>query len=278
MDRLAAFRLAMLFLPGLLLAAPDASAQAQRGSRPGQNEQLCRSQCQADYRQTPGASATSYQACMIRCQAGQQFTAANTGRGINRAGPNTATGLGTNRAAPNAATGLGNVPTPPGGNVPMPPLGNVPMPSNTPPRPGAATAAMAGAAGAGAYAMASPPRPSFGAIYVTPAPGAVAGLSVGQTDRLAAHRLAESACLTLRSGACRLMSEFTARCGAVVEAFRRSPGSLFMTSDRSTQQVLTLAQGSGPTQADAESNAMADCSRREPSAQCRVSLSACGPG
>ncbi|MBE9603850.1 DUF4189 domain-containing protein [Acetobacteraceae bacterium H6797] len=251
---LAPLLLALLTTAPLL--APGAWAQTQRSTRPSQNEQICRSQCQADFRQTPGATATTYQACMIRCQAGQQFSAANSGRAANR-------------ASPNNATGLGRAPTPPATAQRRPGTGT-----------GTAAALGAGAVGAGAVgagAMTHPNRASFGAIYVTPAPGAVAGLAVGQADRLTAHRLAEGNCLARNSGSCRLMSEFTERCGAVVEAFRRAPGSLFITSDPSTRQILTMAQGSGPTQADAESNAMADCSRREPTAQCRVTLSACGP-
>lgn len=231
----------LLLLAGLLAALP-APAQTARGNATRQsqaNEAACRSQCLAEARQ-PGGNATTYQACMIRCQAGQRFGATNRATGTGR--PTTAPPA---QRAPGAA-GL------------------------------AAGAAGGAALGAGA-AYAAAPR-GYGAIYGTPAPAAVAGMAVGQGDRLAAHRLAEGACMRQNRGNCRLIAEFTARCGAVAEVFRRSPGALFMTDDPASRQIIALAQGSGGSQAEAESAARADCARREPTAQCRITLSACGAG
>ncbi|WP_131829625.1 DUF4189 domain-containing protein, partial [Teichococcus deserti] len=112
-----------------------------------------------------------------------------------------------------------------------------------------------------------------GAIYVAVPPSARYGLVLGQGDRMQAHRRAENACKGLEGVPCRLAMEFRERCGAVAQGV--TSRSMVMTDDPSTYQVLLATPGSGPSQLEAEHDALADCRQRHRGATCRIVASEC---
>ncbi|MCQ4161097.1 DUF4189 domain-containing protein [Roseomonas sp. GC11] len=141
---------------------------------------------------------------------------------------------------------------------PPPPRANasrgVPPPGT--PLPGAATTSRVGA-----IYLAAPPSPRY---------GLVAGM-----DRITAHRLAESQCKGTDGTPCRLGLEFQDRCGAVAQGV--TPRGIMLTDDPSTYLVVLSTTGSGPTPADADREALADCRLRHRNAICRVVATRCQP-
>ncbi|MBY0335304.1 MAG: DUF4189 domain-containing protein [Acetobacteraceae bacterium] len=126
-----------------------------------------------------------------------------------------------------------------------------------------------------AILRASAPLETHGIIFAARTPSAAFGMVVGETDRMAAHRVAEDRCAAAGPG-CRPIHSFTAACGAVAHGVKRSPWALVMTSDPSTFVVTTIGGGSGATPQAAEQEALADCRSRDPRAQCRIVASQCG--
>ncbi|WP_160000198.1 DUF4189 domain-containing protein, partial [Roseomonas sp. 18066] len=112
-----------------------------------------------------------------------------------------------------------------------------------------------------------------GAIYVAVPPSPRYGLVLGQDDRMQAHRRAELACKGPEGIPCRLAMEFRERCGAVAQGVTRL--GMVMTDDPSTYQVLLATPGSGPSQLEAEHDALADCRQRHRGATCRIVISQC---
>ena len=117
-------------------------------------------------------------------------------------------------------------------------------------------------------------RSSFGAIYLAAAPSRGYGLVVGASDRGVAHRMAESACKGGTGNACRLAGDFTLRCAAIAHGLR-SNGALVMTAHPSTYTVMAGTSGTGPTQADAERQALAACVQRGRGLTCQVTEARC---
>ncbi|MBL6077952.1 DUF4189 domain-containing protein [Belnapia sp. T18] len=229
---------------GFLLAPALAKAQLTTATP------ACTRSCEAA---SPSirANPSPVQACLIRCVAGQNFQrsggqAAFAGRSVPTHDPN--------HAALRGPTGqrLASI-----GNGPYTPqvrgLAALPVPP-----------AHGGPGSTGGRS---------GAVYLAPAPSGSFGLTYGMTDRIAAHGQAERRCQA-QGTACRLVLEFTDRCGAVAQA-RRSNG-LVRTADPSTYTITYAAGGSGPTREAAESHAMASCGNRDRSTACEVVASGCG--
>jgi len=121
-----------------------------------------------------------------------------------------------------------------------------------------------------------PPQVTFGAVYISKPPTGF-GLAVGESDRLSAHRTAESACRATGTN-CILAEDFVLPCAAVVEGVRRSPSALFMTSDPRTFLVRALTHGTASNPADAERIATEACRMQERGGlTCRVVFARCGP-
>lgn len=123
----------------------------------------------------------------------------------------------------------------------------------------------------------APAPDGFGVILAAPAPSASFGLAVGTGDRMSAWRLADQHCRG-RSAACRLVTEFSAACGAVAQGIRRSPGALFVTSDPGTYAVTSTHGGSAADRAGAEADALAVCRAQDPRATCRIVAVQCRTG
>ncbi|WP_073131329.1 DUF4189 domain-containing protein [Muricoccus roseus] len=117
-------------------------------------------------------------------------------------------------------------------------------------------------------------RGTFGAIYAARTPSRAYGLSVGAGDRGVAHRAAESACHEGKGNACRLVGEFSARCGAVAHALR-SNGAVVVTAHSSTYTVMAAVSGTGQTREEAERQAMAACAQRGRGLLCQVTEARC---
>ncbi len=118
------------------------------------------------------------------------------------------------------------------------------------------------------------PAATHGVIYGARTPSPAFGMVVGDADRLAAHRHAERACAAAGPG-CRVLAEFTEACGAVAQGYRRSQWALFVTSDPNSYVITSLSPGAGPTQDQAERQALAECRSRDPQANCRVIAATC---
>ncbi|WP_146422961.1 DUF4189 domain-containing protein [Humitalea rosea] len=124
---------------------------------------------------------------------------------------------------------------------------------------------------------APPPGPMryYGTIYTAAPPGTGVGITVGQADRMLAHRTAENDCMNRGGAPCRLVSEFTFACAAVAHGVRQSPGTAIMTSDPSTFRLHVVGHGMANTRADAEYDAMSDCNRRDRGLTCGIVRSEC---
>ena len=119
--------------------------------------------------------------------------------------------------------------------------------------------------------------PPHGAIYRAALPNVSFGVSVGQTDRLSAHRQAEAACRAA-GAACTMVQDFTLPCAAIAEGVVRTPGALFMTSDRSTYRIRAITHGVASNPADAGRLALDACRPLDRGAlTCRVVTTQCGP-
>jgi len=116
----------------------------------------------------------------------------------------------------------------------------------------------------------------WGAIYAAPPPAVAIGISHGGADRTMVHVRAENECRARGQTGCRLLTEFSAGCGAAAQATRVL--GLVQTADSSTSRVSFIAAGTGSSRADAERSAISMCSSREPSANCRIVASACVAG
>ncbi len=129
---------------------------------------------------------------------------------------------------------------------------------------------------AGASPSAETPG-SFGAVYLGTPPNMSYGMSIGQRNRLDAHRVAEVACRA--SGAiCTMAEELREPCAAVAEGVRRAQGALFMTSDPRTYVVRAVTIRSAGNRADAERDALDVCRQRERGAlTCRIVQAECAP-
>ncbi len=218
---------------------------------------MCFSQCGAPSLSL-AANPPAIQACLIRCRAGAEFSAAN------RRGPQVAMrGI----AAPPSASAASR----PGAAVP---------PAARMASAGAAMATAAAGASAMAAAGAGTARPQgsqrWVAIYTAAPPATAFGVSQGLADRTMAHVRAETECRARGQVNCRLLTEFSNGCGAAAQATRVL--GLLPTGDSSTQRVSFVAAGTGASRADAERSAVALCQSREPSATCRVVASACVAG
>ncbi|MGK7866395.1 DUF4189 domain-containing protein [Falsiroseomonas sp. E2-1-a20] len=238
---------AMLVLPAL---ARPAEAQS-RGLHPEAGA-MCRAECvqtaasRSGGSQSGSARAHAVQACAIRCAATVAYLAQQDGGA-------TPTALRSSR--PQAVR-----PLPVAHRAAQAPAARV---QATPaPRP---------------LPAATRPATGHGVIYGARTPSAAFGLVVGERDRMAAHRIAERSCSSAGPG-CRILAEFTAACGAAAHGVKRSQWAMFMTSNPDSYVVTSLSAGSGPTQAVAEREAIADCRSRDPLATCRITASACGRG
>jgi hypothetical protein len=140
----------------------------------------------------------------------------------------------------------------------------------------AAQAAAPGAPGTAPVPLRAPDagRSSFGAIYLAAAPSRGYGLVVGASDRGVAHRIAESACKGGTGNSCRLAGDFSLRCAAIAHGLR-SNGAVVMTAHPSTYTVMAGTSGTGPTQADAERQALAACAERGRGLTCQITEARC---
>ncbi|WP_424811535.1 DUF4189 domain-containing protein [Roseococcus sp. YIM B11640] len=123
-------------------------------------------------------------------------------------------------------------------------------------------------------ALQVPPQ-GYGVIFAARTPSASYGMVVGEVDRLAAHRIAESQCSRGGPG-CRIIAEFSRSCAAVAHGVRRSQGAIVMTSDPNTFVVTSISGGSAETRALAEGDALAECRSKDPQATCRIAAVQCG--
>jgi hypothetical protein len=200
--------------------------------------------CRAECAQAAGSRANAAQACAIRCAATVAYLTQQSGGG-------TAEAHGRGRPpGPTPASLPASRP-----QAPRP----IPVAQRLPAAPAAAPLQAA----------------SHGVIYGARTPSAAFGMVVGEPDRMAAHRIAERTCSSAGPN-CRILAEFTAACGAAAHGVKRSQWAIFMTSDPNSYVVTSLSAGSGPTQAVAEREAVAECRSRDPLATCRITASACG--
>lgn len=116
----------------------------------------------------------------------------------------------------------------------------------------------------------------WGAIYAAPPPAIAVGISHGGGDRTMVHVRAENECRARGQTGCRLLTEFSSGCGAAAQATRAV--GLVQTADSSTSRVSFIASGTGSSRVDAERSAISMCSSREPTANCRIVVSACLAG
>jgi hypothetical protein len=276
-------------LPGLaLLVAPGLAAQARAQS----DSQQCRIECAAPFAER-AQNTISIQTCLVRCAArSAALGAANVTGTMVMPTPQTPwTSLPGNRrppqgvaAAPRGTERQANTRqrSPARRNQEATLASMSPAPVAAPA--GAAAPSMFGsllaaqaAVPAAAVAAARAPEPgsgSFGAIYAARTPSRAYGLSVGAGDRGAAHRAAESACHEGKGNACRLVGEFSARCGAVAHALR-SNGAVVVTAHPSTYTVMAAVSGTGQTREEAERQAMAACAQRGRGLLCQVTEARC---
>jgi hypothetical protein len=236
------------------------------------------------------------QACLIRCNAAQEFDRSTGAPRVQHGPPPPRTGrrqaaqAEARRAAPYhptpvpppsmamaAGRSAAHPPTPTlpaASSVPMPARGMAhPTPATASAASRAAQVAIAAATGSAVAAAAPAATGRWGAAYLAPAPATEFGLTVGVADRLAAHAQAQSAC-GARGAACRAALEFADRCGAVAQA-RRTLG-LFRTADPRTYSVSYAAAGAGATREAAENVALDECRARERTTSCEIVASACG--
>lgn len=202
--------------------------------------------CRVACRVGQGAPAPEQRQCLAQCAAGQPIT---------REAP------GQARPAGNQAASASQAPP-----APRPAAGPAPQ------------AAPTSRAAASAPPPQQPGRPgpmSYGAVYLAVPPNMGFGLSVGQRDRLTAHRMAETACRG--SGAsCVMAEDLREPCAAVAEGVRRAPGAFFMTSDPKTYVVRAITYRSAGNRADAERDALDVCRQRERGAlTCRIVQAQC---
>ncbi|MGG5888592.1 DUF4189 domain-containing protein [Falsiroseomonas sp. HC035] len=251
---------AMLVLPGL--AAP---AKAQSRSLHPEAGAMCRAECA----QTSGARTNAAQACAIRCAATVAYLTQQSGRATAEAsGRGRQPGAGPAHATPAALRTSHPQALRPQSvahrrvQAPIIQAPNIQAPAAPAPRP---------------LPAATRPATGHGVIYGARTPSAAFGLVVGERDRMAAHRVAERTCSSAGPG-CRILAEFTAACGAAAHGVKRSQWAMFMTSNPDSYVVTSLSAGSGPTQAVAERDAIAECRSRDPLATCRITASACGRG
>lgn len=237
-------RLAVGLLTGIAicLAAPTADSNTQRRA----DSASCRRECSATS-PVRAENSNPVQACLIRCGASeafqrQQFSATSGTSGRGASPPTPGAQQGRVGQGPSAAA----LPT----TSMVPGQGSGPAPTRS-----------------------SAPR--YGAIYTAPPPAQGFGITAGLFDRIAAHRVAENACVTLGGASCRLALEFTTACGAVAHGVRRSPGALMITSDPSTYRLFVVGHGIGDTQRMAEDQAVSDCARRDRGLICRIARSSC---
>jgi hypothetical protein len=116
----------------------------------------------------------------------------------------------------------------------------------------------------------------YSVVYAARSPSSSFGMVVGNTDRLAAYRIAEQLCASSGAG-CRMIGESTSMCGAVAQGIQRSRHALFITSDPSTFTVTSTSQGSAANRASAEQDAMAECASVDRQGTCRIVAAQCGP-
>lgn len=117
---------------------------------------------------------------------------------------------------------------------------------------------------------------NWGAIYAALPPTAAVGISSGARDRGMVHVQAENQCRASAHGDCRLLTEFSSGCGAAAQAVRSL--SVVPSAHPSTFRVTYVASGTGANRADAERAALANCSSRDPVANCRIVTAACVNG
>lgn len=115
----------------------------------------------------------------------------------------------------------------------------------------------------------------YSVVYAARSPSSGFGMVIGNTDRLAAYRTAEQLCRAAGPD-CRMIGEFTSMCGAVAQGIQRSRNALFITSDPNTFVVTSTSQGSAGNRADAERDAMAECSSVDRQGTCRIVATQCG--
>lgn len=237
--RLASLGLASLALAALVgfAATPAlASAPSPRGTQ-ATAAQMCRTTCATEAASRPGLPGRdAAAACTARCAATTAYLAQQ-----NRRGTAEASGQGrTSRPAP--------------------------APTVTP-------AVPAGPTRIGFGTPAPATRQPVTVIYAGRSPSPRYGMSVGLTDRNAAHHTAQQAC---GDGNCRVIAEVAGSCGAVAQGIKRSQWALFITSDPASYVVTTTGAGGGATQQEAERQSVMDCRSRDPRATCRIAASTCG--
>lgn len=246
-----------LWLVLALMAAawPAAPVMAQQPS------QACRVACRVA-QTTPSPEQRQ---CLAQCVAGQAITRDTPGQ-ARPSGSQRGTSF---TSAPQAsAAGI----APPGGTASVSGSAARPAPAQpTPAQPNSAGRA----AGTGPASGPSVGAGNFGAVYLAIPPNMGYGMSIGHSDRLNAHRLAEAACRA--SGAnCIMAEDVHAPCAAVAEGVRRAPGAFFMTSDPKTYLVRAITFRSGGNRADAERDALEVCRLRERGAlTCRIVQAQC---
>ncbi len=121
---------------------------------------------------------------------------------------------------------------------------------------------------------AQPPRGQrWGAIYAALPPTPAIGTNEGAVGRDIVHARAEGACRAQARGDCRLLTEFNSGCGAAAQATRLI--AVVQTHDPSVNRVTFVTAANGPTRADAERAALAQCNGRDRSASCRVVAALC---
>jgi hypothetical protein len=204
----------------------------------------------------PAAAQQPSQVCRVACRVGQATPSPEqrqclaqcaTGQPITRESPGQARPSGAQAVSP------GQTPPPPRSAAGTPPPGN---------RAAAAPAVR-------------PSQSSYGAVYLAIPPNMAYGMAVGQRDRLAAHRLAETACRAAGAN-CVMAEDLREACAAVAEGVRRAPGAFFMTSDPKTYVVRAITFRSGGNRADAEREALDVCRQRERGAlTCRIVQAQC---
>ncbi len=233
------------------------------------------------------------QACLIRCNATQQFESAaapppapprirhaeaHRSAATRQATTDAASGRRTPPVTQGRAPAHGATAMPASAAASAHPRGlpyasDPPAAARAPAEPAARPGQIALAAATGSGLAMAPASLRWGAAYLAAAPATEFGLVVGAADRLAAHAQAQGVCGE-RGAPCRPALEFTERCGAVAQA-RRTLG-LFRTSDPRTYSDSYAAAGSGNSQQAAEANAMDQCRARERTISCEIVASQCG--
>jgi hypothetical protein len=210
----------------------------------------------------PAFAQQPSQACRVACRVSQ----ANPSPDQRQCLAQCAAGQPITRDAPGQARPSGTQAVSPGQAAPPPPPRST---AGTPP----AQPAARGAAAAPPPGRSAPA--SYGAVYLAVPPNMGYGMSIGQRDRLTAHRMAETACRA--SGAnCVMAEDLREPCAAVAEGVRRAPGAFFMTSDPKTYVVRAITYRTAGNRADAEREALEVCRQRERGAlTCRIVQAQC---